>query len=135
MAELIYQGRCIQCVALEDGVAELIFDHQSSSVNKFDAPTIDDLVNALEALRGKKASLKGLLVTSAKDGFIVGADVSEFPAHFRGGAPHLAHLPQLLGEVRQRELAGHQTLGLFRRLRLIECGFRFFDQRDDVAHA
>jgi 3-hydroxyacyl-CoA dehydrogenase/enoyl-CoA hydratase/3-hydroxybutyryl-CoA epimerase/enoyl-CoA isomerase len=66
---------------LEDGFVELRFDLPGESVNKLDTRTRGELAQAVKAL-GSRAGLRGLLITSGKDGFIAGADVTEFPALF-----------------------------------------------------
>lgn len=49
----------------------------SKSVNKLDLATLESLDKALDALIAHQG-LKGLLLTSDKDAFIVGADITEF---------------------------------------------------------
>jgi 3-hydroxyacyl-CoA dehydrogenase/enoyl-CoA hydratase/3-hydroxybutyryl-CoA epimerase/enoyl-CoA isomerase len=78
---MMFQGKSIRVARIEAGCAELCFDRQGDSVNKFDRQTIDELNAAVAALAAAK-DLKGLLVTSAKDVFIVGADIFEFTALF-----------------------------------------------------
>lgn len=79
---MIYQGKAITVKLLEDGIAELNFDLQGESVNKFDRVTIEDLNAAVLALQGN-SDVKGLVVTSGKDCFIVGADITEFGDNFK----------------------------------------------------
>ncbi len=74
---MIYQGKAITVKLLEDGIAELNFDLQGESVNKFNRLTLEDLNAAVQSLQGN-SDVKGLIVTSAKDSFIVGADITEF---------------------------------------------------------
>lgn len=69
-------------VVLSDGIAVLKFDAQDDSVNKFDRATVEQLGEATDALK-KAEGLKGLLVTSGKGVFIVGADITEFGAQFK----------------------------------------------------
>jgi 3-hydroxyacyl-CoA dehydrogenase/enoyl-CoA hydratase/3-hydroxybutyryl-CoA epimerase/enoyl-CoA isomerase len=77
----MYQGQSIRCAKLPGDVAELCFDRQDAPVNKFDRQTLAELAEAAKAL-ADDASIKGLIVTSGKDGFIVGADIHEFGAIF-----------------------------------------------------
>ncbi|MCG3170331.1 MAG: Fatty acid oxidation complex subunit alpha [Pseudomonadales bacterium] len=80
-----YQGKAIKVRALDGGVAELCFDRDGDSVNKFDQLTLGELQQALTLLAGT-SGLRGVLITSAKPGyFIVGADIGEFGALFRRG--------------------------------------------------
>jgi 3-hydroxyacyl-CoA dehydrogenase / enoyl-CoA hydratase / 3-hydroxybutyryl-CoA epimerase / enoyl-CoA isomerase len=53
------------------------FDLQGDSVNKFNKATLSELAEAVARIKGD-TGVKGLLVTSGKDCFIVGADVTEF---------------------------------------------------------
>lgn len=77
---MIYQGSSIQCTLLDDGLVELCFN-ADGSVNKFDAVTLKELRVAIETLQ-KLPDLKAVLVTSSKNTFIVGADVTEFLGKF-----------------------------------------------------
>lgn len=81
---MIYSGKAITVQATDDGIAELCFDLQDESVNKFNALTIDELKDATAAIAAD-TSLKGVIVTSGKPVFIVGADVTEFGALFGAG--------------------------------------------------
>jgi len=76
-----YRGKAVQCFPLDGGFFELKFDLEGDSVNKFNALTLGELGEAVEALK-KATGVKGLLVTSGKDCFIVGADITEFLSHF-----------------------------------------------------
>ncbi|HEY9547029.1 MAG TPA: fatty acid oxidation complex subunit alpha FadB, partial [Solimonas sp.] len=78
----LYQGQSIQVDKLANGFAELRFDRQGEPINKFDARTVAELGEAGAALK-KDGAIKGLLVTSGKDVFIVGADITEFGASFQ----------------------------------------------------
>ena len=75
-----YEGQTIRCQPLEDGMVELIFDARGS-VNKFDRKTLTELREVTDQLKGD-STIRGLLVSSAKDAFIVGADISEFLEYF-----------------------------------------------------
>ncbi len=79
---MIYSGKSITVELLDDGIAELKFDLQGESVNKFDKATVEDLAAAVAAIKGE-ASVKGIIVTSGKGVFIVGADITEFVEMFK----------------------------------------------------
>jgi len=79
---MIYEGKAITVKLLEDGIAELNFDLQGESVNKFDRVTLEDLKASVAALKDN-SDVKGLVVTSSKDVFIVGADITEFGDAFK----------------------------------------------------
>ncbi|MCG9739308.1 fatty acid oxidation complex subunit alpha FadB [Shewanella insulae] len=73
---MIYQSPTIQVELLEDNIARLCFNAEGS-VNKFDRETLNSLNDALDAL-AQTQGVKGLMLTSGKDAFIVGADITEF---------------------------------------------------------
>ena len=81
---MIHAGNAITVQMLSDGIAEFRFDLQGESVNKFDRVTIEDLKAAIAAVKSN-AEIKGLIVTSAKSTFIVGADITEFGENFAQG--------------------------------------------------
>ncbi|HEX4896493.1 MAG TPA: enoyl-CoA hydratase-related protein, partial [Solimonas sp.] len=85
----MYQGQSIKVSTLDGGIAELCFDRQGDAINKFDAQTVRELKEAGEAL-AKASGIKGLIVTSAKDGFIVGADITEFGKNFQSSEEEIA---------------------------------------------
>jgi 3-hydroxyacyl-CoA dehydrogenase/enoyl-CoA hydratase/3-hydroxybutyryl-CoA epimerase/enoyl-CoA isomerase len=78
----LFEGPAIRCFIREPGIAELCFDLKGESVNKINLLTVTDLEQALAALE-KDGSVKGLLVTSGKGVFIVGADINEFLPRFK----------------------------------------------------
>ncbi|EKE83375.1 fatty acid oxidation complex subunit alpha FadB [Idiomarina xiamenensis] len=73
---MIYQGESLRVDFIEPGYAELQFD-ANGSVNKFDQKTLEEFSAALTELANTDA-LKGVIVTSSKPTFIVGADITEF---------------------------------------------------------
>ncbi|WP_153915674.1 fatty acid oxidation complex subunit alpha FadB [Shewanella sp. TC10] len=73
---MIYQSPTIQVELLEDNIAKLCFD-APGSVNKFDKETLSSLDAALESIK-QNTSIQGLLLTSGKSTYIVGADITEF---------------------------------------------------------
>ncbi|MCE9688068.1 fatty acid oxidation complex subunit alpha FadB [Shewanella sp. AS16] len=73
---MIYQSPTIQVELLEDNIAKLCFN-APGSVNKFDKETLDSLDAALDSIKQHK-DIRALVLTSAKDAFIVGADITEF---------------------------------------------------------
>ncbi|MCH8543712.1 MAG: fatty acid oxidation complex subunit alpha FadB [Alcanivorax sp.] len=79
---MIYSGKAVSAQLLDDGIAELKFDLQGESVNKFNRDTMEDLGKAVEALKAD-SKVKGVIVTSGKEVFIVGADITEFTDMFK----------------------------------------------------
>ncbi|ASK33472.1 fatty acid oxidation complex subunit alpha FadB [Alcanivorax sp. N3-2A] len=78
---MIYQGNAVSVQLLDDGIAELKFDLQGESVNKFNRATLEDLRKATDAIKSD-GQVKGIVVTSGKGVFIVGADITEFTEMF-----------------------------------------------------
>ena len=78
---MIYQSDALSVKRLDGDIAEMNFDLQGESVNKFDQQTVTSLTAALDALEAE-SGIKGLLVTSGKPVFIVGADITEFTSLF-----------------------------------------------------
>jgi len=60
----------------KDGLAWLTFDKQGESTNTFSKEALSQLSSCLDEI--KAASPKGLVIRSAKENFIAGADVEEF---------------------------------------------------------
>lgn len=80
--QVIYQGQMLSCRREADGIVEMRFDAQSDAVNKFDQQTLSEFkaaVAAISALQG----VRGLVVTTGKRDFFVGADITEFVGYFR----------------------------------------------------
>lgn len=77
----VYSGRSIRVVELGGGLLELVFDRRDEGINKFDARTVDELRAAAVTI-SRKSAIHGVLISSAKDAFIVGADIGEFGALF-----------------------------------------------------
>ncbi|MFT3818903.1 MAG: 3-hydroxyacyl-CoA dehydrogenase NAD-binding domain-containing protein [Rubrivivax sp.] len=77
----MYRGRSVRAQPLDEGFVELCFDREGEAINKFDARTVAELKAAVAAIAAMPG-LRGVLATSAKDVFIVGADISEFGEKF-----------------------------------------------------
>jgi 3-hydroxyacyl-CoA dehydrogenase / enoyl-CoA hydratase / 3-hydroxybutyryl-CoA epimerase / enoyl-CoA isomerase len=94
----MFQGQSIRVSKLDGGIAELCFDRKEDAINKFDARTVNELREAGAAL-AKDGTVKGLLVTSAKDVFIVGADITEFGKNFSSSEEEIAKWGLAANEV------------------------------------
>ena len=77
---MIYQGKALAVDLLPSRVAHLVFDLEGSSVNKFNQQTLEELQAAVAKLQN--TNIKGVIFSSAKSAFIVGADITEFTAKF-----------------------------------------------------
>jgi 3-hydroxyacyl-CoA dehydrogenase/enoyl-CoA hydratase/3-hydroxybutyryl-CoA epimerase/enoyl-CoA isomerase len=73
---MIYQAETIKVEAKQDGIVELSFC-APGPINKLDLATLESLDKALDAINNY-TELKGVLLTSDKEAFIVGADITEF---------------------------------------------------------
>lgn len=78
----MFTGKSVRLQALDEGFIELVFDREGEAINKFDARTVDELRSATAAIAADP-SVRGVLVSSAKEPFIVGADITEFGQAFK----------------------------------------------------
>ncbi len=79
---MIYQSDQLTIRRLDGDIAELNFDLQGDSVNKFNQAVVASLTAGLDALEAE-SGIRGLLVTSGKPVFFVGADITEFTPLFK----------------------------------------------------
>ena len=79
---MLFEGQSLTVAVAQDGIYEMRFDLKDSGVNKFNQATLKELEEAITALQ-REDGVKGLLLTSAKKSFFVGADVGEFGALFQ----------------------------------------------------
>jgi 3-hydroxyacyl-CoA dehydrogenase/enoyl-CoA hydratase/3-hydroxybutyryl-CoA epimerase/enoyl-CoA isomerase len=85
----MFQGESVRLQMVGEGIAELCFDRLGDAINKLDVRTVLELGTATEELYGEQG-LRGVLVTSAKNGFIVGADIFEFVGLFARSEQQIA---------------------------------------------
>lgn len=78
---MIYQGNSLSAQLLTDGIVEFTFDAQGS-VNKFDQATFGEFKAVIQAIKDCEQA-KGVIVTSTKSAFLVGADITEFLEIFK----------------------------------------------------
>jgi 3-hydroxyacyl-CoA dehydrogenase/enoyl-CoA hydratase/3-hydroxybutyryl-CoA epimerase/enoyl-CoA isomerase len=77
---MIYTGKALSARTLPSGIAQVVFDLEDSSVNKFDQNSLMELKAAVASLQF--ANIRGVIFSSAKSNFIVGADIKEFVGKF-----------------------------------------------------
>lgn len=94
----LFKGESIEVLHLQDGLVELHFNRRGAVVNKLDAHTIDEFVLATQRIAASP-EVRGVLVTSAKDVFIVGADITEFGATFQRSAEDIARGTRATNEL------------------------------------
>ncbi|WP_447555934.1 fatty acid oxidation complex subunit alpha FadB [Vreelandella sp. EE22] len=92
---MIYQGNAITVERRDtqggNSIALLTFDLKDESINKLSSAVIKELGEAVSAL-GSESGLKGLVIGSGKDVFIVGADITEFHSLFDKGEDYLVEM-------------------------------------------
>ena len=74
MSLSLYAGDCLYAELLDSGIAEIRLDRKHDTVNKLDASLLRELEQVLGNLR-RQIDLRGVLVSSAKDAFLAGADI------------------------------------------------------------
>ena len=77
----MFKGKTLSLGLIDNGFAEINFNNQGESVNKFNAETLAELRKAVDTLKAQ-SDIRGLLLTSAKSVFVVGADITEFKGMF-----------------------------------------------------
>ena len=77
---MIYSGKTLSVLLLPSGTAHLVFNLDGSSVNKFNQATLLELQDAVRAVG--ESTARGIILSSGKSTFIVGADIGEFTLMF-----------------------------------------------------
>lgn len=80
----MFSGQSLSLTRLDNALVQIHFDLQGESVNKFNLATSAELKAALDILTAQ-SDVRGLLLTSGKNVFFVGADVTEFVPLFAQG--------------------------------------------------
>ncbi|MCP1313562.1 MULTISPECIES: fatty acid oxidation complex subunit alpha FadB [unclassified Halomonas] len=92
---MIYQGNAITVERRDtqggNSIATLTFDLKDESINKLSSAVVKELGEAVSAIESER-DLKGLLIRSGKDVFIVGADITEFHSLFDKGEAYLEQM-------------------------------------------
>ncbi len=92
---MIYQGNAITVERRDtqggNDIAMLTFDLKDESVNKLSSAVMAELGDAVKAIQAE-SGLKGLMIRSGKDAFIVGADITEFHSLFDKGEEYLVEM-------------------------------------------
>ncbi len=74
---MLYQGQAFRVEMLSEGIINVVFDLKDQSANVFNALALKELNEALATVK-KQSGVQGLLFSSGKDGFVFGADITEF---------------------------------------------------------
>lgn len=94
---MIFQGKSLSAQLLDDGIVEFKFDAQGS-VNKFDQLTLEEYKGAVAAINNCSEA-KGVMVTSGKPAFIVGADITEFLGMFEQSEEELVPWAKVASDI------------------------------------
>ena len=78
---MLFEGQSIYVQSIEDGIYDVVFDRKGDAVNKLDQVTLAELREAVAAVCNVD-NIRGVIFSSAKDCFIVGADITEFMGFF-----------------------------------------------------
>lgn len=77
MSEILFRGQSLCLTRIAGDFAELTLKRDDAAINKLDRRTLDELASAAELLENTQG-LRGLLVSSGLEVFVVGADITEF---------------------------------------------------------
>ncbi len=78
---MFFSGKAISISSLQGAIAQLTFDLEGESINKLSKAVVQELSDAISALE-ENEDFKALVISSNKNVFIVGADVTEFLGFF-----------------------------------------------------
>ena len=87
---MIFSGNAIQFNFIQDSIANLVFDLQGESINKLSQAVVKQLDDAITAIE-EHEDISALIISSNKDVFIVGADVTEFLGFFEMPEKEFVH--------------------------------------------
>ncbi|MBD1577691.1 fatty acid oxidation complex subunit alpha FadB [Vibrio sp. S11_S32] len=94
---MIYQDSSLYVKELQDGIAQLTFNAESS-VNTLNTKTLSTFDSALDAIKSHNG-IQGLIISSEKDAFIVGADIKEFLGLFAKPTEELDHWVKYANDI------------------------------------
>lgn len=79
---MIFSGNAIKVDFVQGSIANLVFDLEGESINKLSKAVVEQLDEAISAIEDHE-EVSALIISSDKDVFIVGADVTEFLGFFK----------------------------------------------------
>ncbi len=94
---MIYQDSSLYVKELQDGIAQLIFNAEAS-INTLNTKTLSAFSDALDAIKSND-NIQGLIISSDKDSFIVGADIKEFLGLFAKPEVELDHWVKYANDI------------------------------------
>ncbi|PCK07826.1 MAG: fatty acid oxidation complex subunit alpha FadB [Alteromonadaceae bacterium] len=98
---MLFEGKALGLRLIEHDLAELCFDLEGESINKFDLLALDELDQAITIVE-KNEQIKGLLFSSAKNVFIVGADITSFSGMFALGGEKIRQFVDYVNAIFSR---------------------------------
>ena len=100
---MVFKGQSITVKRLDNDLVALNFDLKGSTVNKLDLATISELKQAIVAVSEEAQTIRGMMFSSAKKDFIVGADITEFMDWFalpeKTFAEHLLDVQKIFADI------------------------------------
>lgn len=87
---MIFSDNAINVDFIQGSIANLVFDLEGESINKLSKAVVEQLDEAVSAIEDNE-SIKALIISSNKDVFIVGADVTEFLGFFELAEKEFIH--------------------------------------------
>ena len=104
---MLMEGKALRVEPLNDGFFEVIFDKADASANTLGQAAMQELAEAVSLLE-QQSGIRGVLFSSAKTSFILGADITEFGGLFTMTEEEFVTL-------------GQQTHALFNRIEDLPC--------------
>lgn len=98
---MIFSGKAIHVDFFQGAIANLVFDLQGESINKLSKAVVQELGDAISSIENNE-DIKALAISSNKDVFIVGADVTEFLGFFSLADKELLHWIESAQEIFSR---------------------------------
>ena len=99
---MLMEGQAIRVQAVEEGIHEVVFDLKGDAINKLSQLTLEELREAVNTLQTTNG-VTGVIFSSAKECFIVGADITEFNQMFDHDedtiVEHLMGLQKLFNDI------------------------------------
>lgn len=100
---MLYDGKSIQCELIEGSIVKVTFNIKESGANVIGSLMMNEFPEAVDAIEACSEK-KGVILTSAKEHFIFGADITEFLGHFQNSAPEISKwISQILSTLNRVE--------------------------------
>jgi len=90
---MLFEGQTIHVQPIEEGIFDVVINHENASVNTIDQATLAEIREAVAVLHGVDG-IRGVIFSSAKESFVVGADITEFLQLFSATEEEIANSMQ-----------------------------------------